>query len=152
MYLAMWRRRSDSLKASLREPSKASGRSAVELPSIKMVLRLFLAVTFAALAVTSAQAKLHRDIPDTFSSIASCVDEPLTYSCENTAPIKNTCCSPTPGGLVLQTQFWSTWTGLERKGQLLPEKSWTIHGLWPDNCDGCVHISLCHVFGLNLDT
>lgn len=36
----------------------------------------------------------------------------------------------------MQTQFWSTWTGLERKGQLLPEKSWTIHGLWPDNCDG----------------
>lgn len=37
---------------------------------------------------------------------------------------------------VLQTQFWSTWTGLEKKGQLLPKGSWTIHGLWPDNCDG----------------
>jgi ribonuclease T2 len=37
---------------------------------------------------------------------------------------------------VLQTQFWDTYTGLESQGQLLPQGSWGIHGLWPDNCDG----------------
>lgn len=37
---------------------------------------------------------------------------------------------------VLSTQFWSIYTGLEKEGQLLPKGSWTLHGLWPDNCDG----------------
>lgn len=37
---------------------------------------------------------------------------------------------------MLSTQFWDTYTGLESKGQLLPKDSWTLHGLWPDNCDG----------------
>ncbi|KAJ2982327.1 hypothetical protein NUW58_g6467 [Xylaria curta] len=38
--------------------------------------------------------------------------------------------------LMLQTQFWNTYTGLESKGQLLPKDQWTIHGLWPDFCNG----------------
>ncbi|KIK70755.1 hypothetical protein GYMLUDRAFT_235173 [Collybiopsis luxurians FD-317 M1] len=70
-----------------------------------------------------------------YPNLTACF-EPPTYSCENVTAIKNTCCSPTPGGLLLQTQFWNTRTGLEDKGQLLPEGSWTIHGLWPDDCDG----------------
>lgn len=37
---------------------------------------------------------------------------------------------------MLQTQFWNTYTGLEDKGQVLPKDKWTIHGLWPDFCDG----------------
>ncbi|KAF2964271.1 hypothetical protein GQX73_g9287 [Xylaria multiplex] len=48
----------------------------------------------------------------------------------------DTCCTETYGGLILQTQFWNTYTGLESKGQLLPKDSWTIHGLWPDFCNG----------------
>ncbi|KAK0481652.1 ribonuclease T2 [Armillaria novae-zelandiae] len=66
----------------------------------------------------------------------ACSLQTPTFSCENTTVIANTCCSPTPGGLVLVTQFWSRYTGLENRGQLLPKGSWTIHGLWPDNCDG----------------
>ncbi|CEJ84511.1 Putative Ribonuclease T2 family protein [[Torrubiella] hemipterigena] len=48
----------------------------------------------------------------------------------------DTCCVETFGGLVLQTQFWSTFTGRESEGQLLPRASWGIHGLWPDFCNG----------------
>ncbi|KAF8313979.1 ribonuclease T2 [Clavulina sp. PMI_390] len=42
----------------------------------------------------------------------------------------DTCCYETPGGLLTQVQFWDTnpVTG--------PVNSWTIHGLWPDHCDG----------------
>ncbi|EKD19894.1 uncharacterized protein L3040_002424 [Drepanopeziza brunnea f. sp. 'multigermtubi'] len=40
------------------------------------------------------------------------------------------CCFNSPGGQMLLTQFWDTdpVTG--------PTTSWTIHGLWPDHCDG----------------
>ncbi|KIK63506.1 hypothetical protein GYMLUDRAFT_41181 [Collybiopsis luxurians FD-317 M1] len=53
-----------------------------------------------------------------------------TASCHNTSSVSNLCCFESPGGLILQTQFWDTdpSTG--------PSNSWTIHGLWPDNCDG----------------
>jgi len=42
----------------------------------------------------------------------------------------NLCCYESPGGLLALTQFWdySPSTG--------PSDSWTIHGLWPDKCDG----------------
>ncbi|PQK11919.1 hypothetical protein BB8028_0003g05390 [Beauveria bassiana] len=50
-------------------------------------------------------------------------------SCHNTTAVVDTCCF-IPTGQLLQTQFWDTSppTG--------PSDSWTIHGLWPDNCDG----------------
>ncbi len=48
----------------------------------------------------------------------------------------DSCCVETFGGLVLSTQFWDTYTGLESHGQLLPKNAWTLHGLWPDFCNG----------------
>lgn len=51
-------------------------------------------------------------------------------SCHNTTRQSNLCCFESPGGLLLQTQFWDT------NPSTGPSDSWTIHGLWPDNCDG----------------
>ncbi|KAJ6520036.1 ribonuclease T2-like protein [Mycena sanguinolenta] len=95
-------------------------------------------LSFLSLLVStvSATSSFSFGIPNTYPDFSACLSQPSVFSCENTTEIVNTCCSPTPGGLVLQTQFWSTWTGLEKEGQLLPKGSWTIHGLWPDNCDG----------------
>nr|GAT55723.1 RNase Gf29 [Mycena chlorophos] len=55
-------------------------------------------------------------------------DSPLSCSA-NAADEAGSCCLESPGGLLLQTQFWDTdpATG--------PSDSWTIHGLWPDDCD-----------------
>ncbi|KAJ0425851.1 ribonuclease T2-like protein [Aspergillus carlsbadensis] len=54
-------------------------------------------------------------------------DTPLSCS---TSTEEASCCFNTPGGSLLLTQFWDydPATG--------PSDSWTIHGLWPDNCDG----------------
>ncbi|KAF9454203.1 ribonuclease T2 [Macrolepiota fuliginosa MF-IS2] len=51
-------------------------------------------------------------------------------SCHNSSAVSDSCCFEYPGGLLMQTQFWDTdpVTG--------PSNSWTIHGLWPDHCDG----------------
>jgi ribonuclease T2 len=38
--------------------------------------------------------------------------------------------------LFLSTQFWDAYTGLEGKRQKLPDNKWTLHGLWPDFCNG----------------
>ncbi|KFY41671.1 hypothetical protein V494_02869 [Pseudogymnoascus sp. VKM F-4513 (FW-928)] len=51
-------------------------------------------------------------------------------SCHNTTAVADLCCFNAPGGQLLLTQFWDTdpSTG--------PVDAWTIHGLWPDRCDG----------------
>lgn len=51
-------------------------------------------------------------------------------SCQNTTAVANTCCFNAPGGQLLQTQFWDT------NPSTGPTDSWTVHGLWPDHCDG----------------
>nr|VWO94283.1 Ribonuclease T2 [Ganoderma boninense] len=67
---------------------------------------------------------------DLFKRLSSGCSTSGPASCHNTTAEKNLCCFESPGGLILQTQFWDTdpSTG--------PSNSWTIHGLWPDNCDG----------------
>ncbi|KAG5735221.1 hypothetical protein E4T56_gene13699, partial [Termitomyces sp. T112] len=62
-------------------------------------------------------------LPRTLSSGCSTTG---AASCHNTSAVSNLCCFESPGGLLLQTQFWDTdpSTG--------PTNSWTIHGLWPD--------------------
>jgi len=51
-------------------------------------------------------------------------------SCHNSSTQPNTCCFEASGGLIAQVQFWDT------NPPVGPTDSWTIHGLWPDHCDG----------------
>ncbi|KAF9225412.1 ribonuclease T2 [Gyrodon lividus] len=92
-----------------------------------------LAAVGVLLAVTVVHATF--TLPPLYPKIEACLGLPVQYSCENTTVLTNSCCNVVKGGLVLQAQFWDTYTGLERHGQLLPMGSWGIHGLWPDNCD-----------------
>ncbi|KAG0707518.1 ribonuclease T2 [Suillus ampliporus] len=94
-----------------------------------------LSLVCLAAIVSVVQAEFFSPL-STYPNIAACVGLPVQYSCENTTLLTNSCCNVVQGGLVLQTQLWSTYTGLEHQGQLLPQGSWGIHGLWPDNCDG----------------
>ncbi|CAP72981.1 uncharacterized protein PODANS_2_4050 [Podospora anserina S mat+] len=69
---------------------------------------------------------------DPLTSGPSCpIDGPV--SCHNSTPIAepNSCCFVYPGGKILLTQFWDQ--QVHAGGA---EEDWTLHGLWPDLCDG----------------
>ncbi|KAG5354343.1 Ribonuclease T2-like protein [Yarrowia sp. E02] len=51
-------------------------------------------------------------------------------SCSSGAGSADLCCTESPGGVLVLTQFWD-WTPA-----IGPDDLFTLHGLWPDNCDG----------------
>jgi hypothetical protein len=51
-------------------------------------------------------------------------------SCSPESLHTDACCVESPGGLLSLTQLYNWNPGLG------PEDSWTIHGLWPDFCNG----------------
>ncbi|KAF7596425.1 ribonuclease T2-like [Aspergillus hancockii] len=51
-------------------------------------------------------------------------------SCQTPYNGQDKCCFNYPGGQMLQTQFW------DADPAIGPAHSWTIHGLWPDHCNG----------------
>ncbi|KAH9003968.1 ribonuclease T2 [Lactarius hatsudake] len=84
-----------------------------------------------ALTVVSAQDLVS-------NNTAHFLNKRLSSGCGLSGPVSchanpipsNLCCYESPGGLLLQTQFWDT------NPSTGPSNSWTIHGLWPDHCDG----------------
>jgi hypothetical protein len=81
-----------------------------------------------------------RSLPISTTSLDSqnCSLETPYLSCSAMAHpnVTDSCGIETFGGLVLSTRFWNTYTGLESQGQVLPKNTWTLHGLWPDFCNG----------------
>ncbi|KAJ5779997.1 hypothetical protein N7457_005157 [Penicillium paradoxum] len=67
-------------------------------------------------------------VSGTTASLEACGTD-TAYSCVSSSTTP-TCCFNYPGGALLLTQFWDT------SPSTGPDDSWTIHGLWPDNCDG----------------
>ncbi|ETI27813.1 hypothetical protein G647_00262 [Cladophialophora carrionii CBS 160.54] len=91
-------------------------------------------LALAAALTSAAQASLYGETTENHT----CILDPLALSCSAQAQpnLVDSCCTETYGGLLLSTQFWSTYTGLETQGQKLPANTWTLHGLWPDFCNG----------------
>ncbi|KAF8339284.1 ribonuclease T2-like protein [Amanita rubescens] len=89
-----------------------------------------LTVTLVATSYASPAGILGGLLQGRSASISSGCGTSGPASCTNTTVISNLCCFEYPGGLILLTQFWdfNPSTG--------PSDSWTIHGLWPDHCDG----------------
>lgn len=92
---------------------------ASSLPSLRTVSKLALG---GAQVLLGSGAAVRGGDPKTCSN--------PQLSCQNTTVVQDLCCFNAPGGQLLLTQFWDTnpVTG--------PVDSWTIHGLWPDHCDG----------------
>ncbi|KAK3836674.1 MAG: RNase Irp1 base non-specific acid ribonuclease [Linnemannia elongata] len=78
----------------------------------------FMSIT-ASLAIASLSI-----VSATLSGCST--DKPA--SCKNTTIMSDLCCFESPGGLLVQTQFWETG----------PADSFTIYGLWPDRCDATI--------------
>lgn len=120
------------LKASSYAVSQLSSLRPVALQQLRQTLIEMPSLRNAAVTATAllAGASSAADLVAR-GTVKSCpVSSSTPLSCHNTTAQADTCCFNAPGGQLLQTQFWDTdpTTG--------PSDSWTIHGLWPDNCDG----------------
>ncbi|KAH9964278.1 base non-specific acid ribonuclease [Russula dissimulans] len=108
---------------------KEYNSSSTSHPLTGMMFALLAVLANVAITVVSAQDPVPFNISGPlFGKLTQCDGSALSCSLDN--PPENLCCYEYPGGLLLQTQFWdaSPSTG--------PDDSWTIHGLWADNCDG----------------
>ena len=99
-------------------------------------MQLGVAVAYSAVLFAGAYASLYGESNLNHTCQLGQYNAILSCSPQAQANITDSCCAETFGGLVLSTQFWDTYTGLESHGQVLPANTWTLHGLWPDFCNG----------------
>ncbi|KAK9378220.1 ribonuclease T2-like protein [Kockiozyma suomiensis] len=76
---------------------------------------------------------VHRKMNTRVSTAHSCPAD-KDFSCHLPTLLPDdpvdTCCVNAPGGQLLLAQFWDFAPAVG------PVDKWTLHGLWPDNCDG----------------
>ncbi|ODH46612.1 hypothetical protein GX48_07307 [Paracoccidioides brasiliensis] len=96
----------------------------VNLPSPRTVLQF---------ALGTSQIQFLNDQPirqeAKVTDFQSCPNPPQ-LSCKVDFISQDRCCFNYPGGQLLLTQFW------DADPPTGPAEEWTIHGLWPDHCDG----------------
>ncbi|KAG8956544.1 ribonuclease T2-like [Tulasnella sp. 424] len=90
-------------------------------------------IKFTPFLACALLARVTFAIPAPLTSLARAAGDTCpanVVSCQNGSAGVDSCCVETPGGQLVQTQFWdfNPSTG--------PSDSWTVHGLWPDHCDG----------------
>jgi len=99
-----------------------SGWSSIidNMPSVRSLSGFALSALGSTQSVLGLKNPLPRQV--SLGASATCTNPQL--SCHNTSVVDDLCCFNSPGGTLLQTQFWDTnpVTG--------PDDSWTIHGLW----------------------
>ena len=100
----------------------ASWSNIDRMASIRSLSGFALSALSSAQNVLGLQSAVARQLSYDISASASCASPQL--SCHNTSAVENLCCFNSPGGALLQTQFWDT------KPVTGPVDSWTIHGLW----------------------
>lgn len=91
-----------------------------------MISRIVVGATIAALSTGTLALSSGCGTSGPTSCSSSAQSSLVTFTEDG----KNATCCTEQEGLLLQTQFWdyNPATG--------PDDSWTIHGLWPDKCNG----------------
>ncbi|KAH8909153.1 ribonuclease T2 family protein [Coniochaeta sp. PMI_546] len=104
-------------------------------PSIRSVLAHASTLTLQLTLAQGSNSQALLDVPaPLFPPLSGSVQCPIDgpMSCHNSTPIAgDNCCFVYPGGRMLLTQFWDA--EIHAGGS---DTDWTIHGLWPDLCDG----------------
>ena len=110
---------------SQRTPFVRYGSSIIHYSVIMTILSVLLLLLAASTQVSTIRFAYGSNNNRTCSrhelGVLSCSPESLNA---------NTCCTESPGGLLLLTQLYNWNPGLG------PSDSWTIHGLWPNFCNG----------------
>lgn len=80
-----------------------------------------------------------------FTTPSNCPANKEVLSCSSNGNSTDSCCVENPGGIVLFTQLWNSDVTNS------PTHSWTVHGSWPDNCDG-TYGSFCNYENTSVDS
>ncbi|KAF7305288.1 RNase Gf29 [Mycena chlorophos] len=91
------------------------------------------ALSLALLATSASAFSIRSSLTARAKDISSGCSTSGSLSCSSSSASGTCCLEGKETGLLLQTQFWDAGSSSDSTG---PTNSWTIHGLWPDACDG----------------